>query len=73
MRTWRTISDDKGMLTHEYVKVKDLPSTTADILAFQGLKKLTLEFEGRTITYDHIEYDCEWCGSYDHKSEMCPN
>ena len=74
MRTWVTLSDSKGMVLHQYIHLLDMPDNLAGVLALKGRTKLTLEYDdGRKLEYGVIEYDCNWCGSYDHKDDDCPD
>ena len=74
MRTWQTIQLPGGEPIAQYVPLDDGKlSDIENLLSRQHMAKLTLEYsDGRTISYEAIEYECEWCGSYAHKSPDCP-
>lgn len=54
---------------------RNLPLDLSDMLAVVNLASVTLKFtDGMSSEYHHLEYDCEWCGSYDgHSIEECPS
>ena len=63
-------------LSHDsfWLESPNIPSYLEEELAVHGLVSLTKRYQdGSEVTYTALEYECEWCGSYDHKPEACPN
>lgn len=75
MRTKIITTMADGRQTESYKAHGDLPQDLAEMLAVVNLASVTLKFtDGMTSEYHHLEYDCEWCGSYDgHSIEECPS
>lgn len=74
MRTLITHTTADGVIMAPYFKEQDdLPDALGDMLAEVGLTSLTKNMkDGSKITYNHWEYDCTLCGSYDHTDEDHP-
>ena len=77
MRTTRTVTTQaKGGVVSQSVQVmkqEELPEFLYDTLAGLGLETVMFTFYGgSSVTYTAWEYECEWCGSYKHKGEACP-
>ena len=50
-----------------------LSDSTMNVLAGADLVSLTIKHsDGSKIEYMAIEYECEVCGSYNHRFEACP-
>lgn len=74
MRTKIESHNRHGFVTETYVRlgVGNLPDDIEMMLGAQDLVYVeVVKKEGRTI-YHAPEYECEWCGSYEHKSDDCP-
>lgn len=75
MRTHFYITHAHGQPIHGYRDlIKDpLADSTMTELAANGLVQVTYVYKnGQSVEYTAIEYQCEWCGSYEHRSEACP-
>lgn len=45
-----------------------------DLLARVNVKEVILRRpNGDWLAYSNIEYECMWCGAYDHKDDDCPD
>ena len=52
----------------------NLSSDLQNMLSWESLDFVDIHHKSGMITrYWHWEYECEWCGSYDHKGEACPD
>lgn len=56
------------------VDARDLSSSLQDILAWVNVNSIIINHaDGTRVEYFALEYECDWCDSYDHKSIDCPN
>lgn len=74
MRTTRTTYRENVSGRFEAVlEEKDVPRFLYDLLASVTLTSVQLRYQnGDVVEYTAWEYSCEWCGSYEHKGEACP-
>ena len=76
MRVWVKVGGN-GKSNEGYRDLQDNP--VADclemVMATMNLVELRETFaDGTVVTYRlPLEYRCEWCGSYEHKSDDCPD
>lgn len=60
-------------ITVELVDSKEVPSYHHDMLAAANLSSVIFNYkDGSRVEYAAWEYECVWCGSYDHQQESCP-
>lgn len=77
MRTHFHITQPNGDTISGYQDLVDRPLTDSAMteLAAQDLVRVTYVYkDGHSVEYTAIEYECEWCGSYDgHSIDSCSN
>lgn len=61
-----------GVGYHDYQT--QMSDDLRNMLAWASVDFVEIHHNSGLITrYWHWEYDCTWCGSYDHASEDCPD
>lgn len=76
MRTRLELHNRHGFVTEQYFTLgnRTLPDDLEMMLGGKDLLTVELTYkDGRRLIYHAPEYECEWCGSYEHKSDDCPN
>lgn len=75
MRIMVKVTGPEGQSNEGYRDLTSNPVADAleMVLATKGLVKLVEHFDtGVVVEYGQLEYGCEWCSSYDHASDDCP-
>lgn len=71
---WERTAPDGTITAGETYFNGDSQPPHGDVLAYLDLETMTLRYkDGTTVLYHAVEYECEFCLDYTHRSEDCPN